>query len=196
MSESKKLQFLCDLNVKAMTKRIYNAHQREGGSRPLAYFCEHVAGLMQGWPRLEYIDTYESLVSDPETEMDQINQDFYREMIEQFLPAGGFARVKKLETVDDYLNFDIQRDPPPVVNASVYRDGNRIPVNRKPIIRHYENDGVHGQSLGRKNKEMPGMDELWEAVNRPYEKIDRNDVPYYGQREDEGTTALMNTAWN
>lgn len=194
MSESKKAQFLSTSNVTAVTKRIYNTHQREGGSRPLSYF-QVVGGLMQSWPRIEHVDSYESLTTDPESEMDQINQDFYREVIEEFLPAGGFARVQKLETVDDYLNFDIPRDPAPVVNASAYRGGNAVPINRK-FTRHYENDGVHGKSRGLKNKEMPGMDDLWARVNQPYVAIDRNDMPYYGQHEDEGTTALMNTAWN
>jgi hypothetical protein len=196
---SKKASFLSAANMADMTKRVYTAHQNEGGSRFLSYFQEQVAGLMQRWSKLDYIDSYESLTADTDLELEQINQDFYREHVNQFLPAGGYARVKKLETVDDYLNYDIQRDPPATVNAATFRGGNAIPLNRKWVSsRNYDrdNEGLKGRSLGLKNKTHPGMDELWEHVNQPTKPMDRGDVQYYGQRTDDDSTALMNTSWN
>ena len=195
---SKRVQFLSAANLAAMAKRVYIAHQNEGGSRFLSHFQEQVAGLMQSWPRLDHIDSYESLTSDAELEMEQINQDFYREVVNQFMPSGGYRAVKKLETVEDYLNYDIQREPAAVVNAATYRNGNQIPLDRRTVTRHYDraNEGLKGRSLGLKNKSMPGMDDLWAHINQPVTKIDRGDVQYYGQATDDDSSTLMTTAWS
>lgn len=194
---SKKDQFLSISNMALMAKRIYSAHQNAGGQRPLAFFQEQIPTLMRGWPQAASIDSYESLTMDQDEEMAQINQDFFRSVEHQFLPAGGFARVKKLETVEDYLNFDTPRDEPTMVNASTYRRGNRFPLDRK-ITRNYDRDGdgLKGRSLHRENRETPGMDVLWAEVNRPYRAIDDNDARYYGQTTDDDSSTLINTSWN
>lgn len=194
---SKKAIFLSTDNVAQMVKRIFIAHQNDGGGQAVRYFNEQIAGIMNKWPRLDYVDSYESLTNDIESEMTQINNDFFKNTVDQFLPGAGFKKIKKLETVDDYLNYDIQREPDVTVNAETYRDENRIPVNRKPILRQYDrsSEGIRGRSLSQKTKEIPGMDELWEHVNKPVVPMDRNDVRYYGQSTDDSSSLLMNTSW-
>lgn len=196
---SKKIVFLSSGNKSDMAKRVYAAHQNEGGERDLKYFQRTVPSLMNTWTRLDYIDSYESLTEDPEIELEQINQDFYSEFVPHFRPAAGYRHVKKLETRDDYLNYDIQREPDPVTNSARYREDNRIPAMRKWVAsRNYarDADGLKARELEIKNKETPGMSDLWARVNQPVRAIDDGDVAYYGQSTDDDASTLINTSWN
>lgn len=170
-----------------MTKRIYTAHKNSGGTRELSEFITTIKNLMYTWDQLDYIDSYESLTND-DSELIKINSDFYATLSRYI----NVIQVKKLSTVDDYLNYDIEREPDRMVNNSMYRFNNQFTVNRK-TARHYETKStLTGRSLTNSAKVSMGMDELWSAVNQgTNQSVDRNDVSYYGQAGDDSTSLLV-----
>lgn len=197
MSVTKRDYFLSKINQTEMVKRVYIAHQNDGGVRPYNYIDEQIHGLMLSWDKLKYVDSYESLTVDPEIEHEQINNDFFRDIWPQFQVGQGFRMAKKLDTVDDYLNFDIQREPEPVMNSEMFRNSNKIPHWQIRSTRHFDtsNDGVTGRSLSQKIKPHGDMDKVWSRVNEPTVAFDTNDEQYNGPRDDSTSTHLMDTSW-
>lgn len=158
MSEKIKL-FYSKANTEYLIKRVYLT---ERAYAPI-YYENNVPIWMREWNGVKSYDSYESLVADPTEELIAINQDFLRAHIRQrnhITPC--------LETVDDYRNHDVQREPEEraIYNGN-FRQNNAIPQRQLYGKRNYAPAESGGRSLDQTAKPMLKMQEYYANATRP-----------------------------
>lgn len=160
MSEKIKLFYSQD-NTEYLIKTIYQTEL----AHTVEYYEKLVPVWMRNWNGIKYYDSYESLVNDYLEELILINQDFLRAHIKERASV-----VPKFETVNDYRNHDVQREPEVrAVSSSNFRYNNAIPFYQLPKKRMHDPKGeLRGRSLGQTAKPIRGMDEYLENVERNY----------------------------
>lgn len=194
---SKTKYFLSDKNVQQMIKRIYLYAVNNGSEVKIEKVKTEIPELMHSWSLTARLDSYESLLFDPLAEMEQINDEFFSKIIMDFIPQ--VEKLNKFETPADYHNFDTSPAPDITISTQVYRNNNKIPINKIQPIRQYDRDeggsGLKGRSIDTFIKGYPGMDEYEARMNKPYKRMDRNDTPYWGQTIEDSSTVFTNTLW-
>lgn len=204
----KRDRFLSKANQLTLLKEMYSRHVRDGGTRTKQFFQDQLPWLMKKWPHLNKMDSYESLVDDPESEIVQINKDFLTDHECTFAAGGDFKTLTPTYKMDvyDYRNLDIRGtgSDDRIVDNGMYRFNNEIPLYQKTgsagIGRHYDfagsREGLTGRSV---EQDVSGYDmsAIYREVDRPYRAIDTLTEPYYGWVEysGEGGTSLYDTGW-
>lgn len=195
----KKSQFLSEHNKICLIRTMYARHKNDGGTFTIATFQEQIPVLMRQWQIVPQLDTYESIIHDPESELEAINNDFVRTYWPMFSVGDNYKTVRKLETPADYHNLDTCSAPDIVVTNSVYRYDNTIPLYQRLPDRHYDRDldgsGLHGRALEQNVSSCGDMARLYEYTERPYKKVDDGDVEYYGQEVDDSSSELTAAIW-
>lgn len=101
-----------------------------------------VPKLMELWPPLQYVDSYESLDKSLDTELQIMNTEF----IKQYSKPKP-EPLPKLETVADYQNMDIPK-PKPIIIDTTNRRGIPLRVKQGMHSRHIDLDpDIRGRSL-------------------------------------------------
>lgn len=182
----KKDRFLSNRNTKKVVSCIYKYHVESGGKLKLSLFQNQIPDLMKNWDKLEEIDSYESLVYDPITEIEHINKEFidqHKRMFNRFTQKNTITPTYKF-TPENYRQFDAHDSKDIIVQNSTYRFDNTFPIYQTSgHNRQYDrsNDGLHnGRSLDNLWNERYNMNELMEHIDKEYKTIDYNDKPYYG----------------
>lgn len=206
---SKRSQFLSTANQLTLLREIYSRHIRDGGSQTKQYFMDQLPWLMKKWPNLDKVDSYESLVDDPVSELLQINKDFLREHECMYAAGGDFKTLTPTYKMDvyDYRSLDIRGkgSDDVVVDSSNYRFNNTIPLYQKTgssgIGRHLDiagsREGITGRSV-EQGVSGYDMSAIHREMARPYRKIDDLTEDYFGQVEylgEGGTGGLFDTGW-
>ena len=194
---SKTANFLKLSNQEILIKRMYQRHVRDGGQRPISTFREQVPQFMLSWKKTHTFDTYESLIFDPVSEMEAINNEFMDTFWPAFSVGDEYKTLPRLDTPADYHNLDTKAPEDVWVSSSMYRDNNAIPIWQGTKLqrnqdRTHEGNGLTGRSLDQTTSSCGDLDELLKYIDRPYRTVDYlDDEPYYGQSRDEGTTILI-----
>jgi hypothetical protein len=191
---SKVTAFLSADNTKYLISKLYQLDR----SQPISYYATSVPQWQKLWPRLNEFDSYQSLVWDPITELEFINQEFIAAY--SMRETDDYKIKNRLETPEDYWNFDNDTaKKSDIVHSSMYRFNNTIPLYQMTSSRPYDADptgsGLRGRSIKQFCLSHGDMQSVMDAVDRPYRQIDDDDVPYYGQTVDDSSTTLINTRW-
>lgn len=196
---SKLAIFLGPDNTRVLIKTLYQKHRKDGGTFHINTFNEQVPTLMANWKETHTLDTYESLVFDPVGEIEYINSCFVKTFWPMFSVGDDYKSIPKLQTPADYHNLDTSSPEDISVSSQVYRFDNNIPLYQKLPDRHYdranEGSGLRGRSIEQDSYSVGDMDKLLNHVNKSYNKVDTNDVPYYGQLPDDSNDTLTSTLW-
>lgn len=191
--------FLSDSNSQILIKKMYQKHKKDGGTFPVSTFTEQVPALQAAWKQTALLDSYESLLFDPVSEMEAINSDFVSQYWPMFSVGDDFKSIKHLRTPADYHCMDTSSVPDVVTTDEIYRFNNAIPLYQRLPDRHYdrsgEGSGLRGRSIEQTVNATGDMQRLLDRVNQPYHKVDTNDVRYYGQTTDESNDSLTSTVW-
>jgi hypothetical protein len=205
-SKAKSFWFASNKNKIYLSKQINSRYVNEGGKDLSLKDIESLIVINQAkWPHTQHLDSYESLVYDPVTEQDKIYQDFSKWIWPTIVPDEMDAIKKPLDNtnwgVEEWRNMDVPRENlDKNVDQETYRYDNNIPLYQIQPDRHYDRDhngsGYTGRSLNNPTHGIWNMDEAYAIANKPYDKNDTNDFPYYGQPSDTSNTLLITTAWN
>jgi hypothetical protein len=182
----KRDRFLSTRNTKKVISNIYKYHVETGGKLKLPLFQKQIPDLMKKWDKLNQIDLYESLVYDPITEMEHINQEFinqHKNMFNRFSHKNTITTTHKF-TPESYRQFDAHESKDIIVQNSTYRFDNTFPIYQTSgHNRQYDlsNDGLYnGRSLDNPMDKKYNMNELLDHIDKEYKTIDYNTKPYYG----------------
>ena len=198
MSLTKKDLFLSNTNINYLSKKLYEKNLRSGNTLSYNGCYNIVVTLVKTFPDLDKLDTYESLIHNVYEEIDFLNQEFIKKYSKQVEANNDYKTITPTYkfTVDDYRNLDPEPQEDKIVNNSMYRYDNTIPLYQRTMnIRHYDrsNDGLVGRSLMNESSSSGyDMSKITEQVEKPYSKIDDNDKLYYGH-EEENSLDLMST---
>lgn len=203
--QAKSIWFSSIKNKTLLTKRLHERYKNEGGTAlSLSDFQILVPQNINKWPETKHLDAYESLVFDPLTEMDKINQDFIKWVWPSIVPDEMDAIKKPLDNTnwgpEEWRGMDIPReDLDKNTNNATYRYDNTIPLYQIQPARHYDYDadgsGYTGRSISSFTHGIWDTNDVFDISNKPYDQNDTNDFIYYGQPEDTSSTILINTAW-
>jgi hypothetical protein len=166
---------------------MYKKHLASGGRMEKEIFAHQIPELMRSWSKLSQLDSYESLVYDPITEMEYINNMFMEDHKQKYMFGPEQSKIPRTDKLDvyGYRGLDVHGDESKIVSDNIYRFGNKIPFYQKVNHLRYhdrDNDGLYlGRSIKHLEQKRYNMKEVMDHVNKEYAKIDDNHVDYYGQ---------------
>ena len=199
---SKRTSFLNPQNIQLLTKRIFRIHIDGGGESDPDEIRALIADLVQNWVELDEFDRYESLIHDPISELEHINNMFIQRHRFSFSKGAEKHTITPtyLMRPEDYgkLDRDNDNNNDKVVSNGNYRYNNTIPLyQRSGHNRQYDtsNDGLYYESKEGIMNQRYDMDAIDQVVDEPYKQIDDGHVPYYGQSDGIDRTAMVGTGW-
>lgn len=192
---TKTARFLSAANTNILVSAMYARHQADGGTLSLATLREQIPVLMRQWQQLPILDSYESLVYDPISELEIINQEFLTTYWPMYMAGKSVFRLPKFDRPEDYHTMDTQlSNPDRVVSDTMYRHGNKIPwwqwTMKKQLDTSPAGQGIHGRSLSTR---LVPKGDMAEVLARAAESYDRTGVTDYPV--DDSDTSLVATRW-
>jgi len=200
---SKKSNFLNLRNVNHVMSKMYERHLASGGKMEKEIFADQIPELMKGWPELDQFDSYQSLVYDPITELEYMNQLFMKEYQDKYSFGSDHLKIPRTDHMDvyGYRGLDAHGKESKIVSGGSYRFDNKIPIYQKVNHLRYhdkDNDGLYlGRSIENLEQKRYNMNDVLDHTNKEYAKIDDNHEDYYGQNNTIHEQDSMDfTGWN